>query len=148
MVEGLFEMIRSGQEDKVQNLLAMIRANASMASIAAAIEEGIKSPEASQKRKRSISSSTSPKDRADARDWKGSDGHPGQRDTIPEARASGSETTTPNSASQPAPHWIPPSSDSIRITDLTLGSNEQPRLAVDLDLVRIFFGVLTNLAHS
>jgi hypothetical protein len=140
MVEGLFEMIRSGQEDKVQNLLAMIRANASMASIATAIEEGIKSPEPSQKRKRSVSSSTSPKDRANAGDWRGSDGHPGQRDTIPEAGASGSETTTSNSASQPAPHWIPSSNDSIRIPDLTLGSNEQPRLVVGLDLVRIFFG--------
>jgi hypothetical protein len=147
MVEGLFEMIRSGQEDKVQNLLAMIRATASMASIAAAIEEGIKSPKASLKRKRSVSSSTSPKDHADAGDWRGSDGHPGQRDTIPEARVSGSETTTSNSASQPAPHWIP-SYDSTRMTDLTLGSNEQPQLVVGLDLVRIFFGVLTNLAHS
>jgi hypothetical protein len=148
MVEGLFEIIRSGQEGRVQNLLAMIRANASMASIATAIEEGIKSPMASLKRKRSVSSSTSPKDHAaDAGDWRGSDGHPGQRDTIPEARVSGSETTTSNSASQPAPHWIP-SYDSTRITDLTLGSNEQPRLVVGLDLVRIFFGVLTNLAHS
>jgi hypothetical protein len=147
MVEGLFEMIRSGQEDNVQNLLAMIRANASMASIAAAIEEDIKSPKASLKRKRSVSSSTSPKDRPDAGDWRGSDGHAGQCDTIPEARASGSESTTSHSASQPAPHWIP-SNDSPRITDLTLGSNEQPRLVVGLDLVRIFFGVLTNLVHS
>jgi hypothetical protein len=143
MVEGLFEMIRSGQEGEVQNLLAMIRANASMASIAAAIEAGIKSLEVSQKRERSVSSSTSPKDRTDAGDWRGSDGHPFQRDTIPEVGVSRSETTTSNSASEPAPHWIP----STEITDLTLGSSDQPWPVLGLDQVRIFVRALTNLAH-
>jgi hypothetical protein len=146
MVEGLFEVIRSGQEDKVQNLLAMIRANAPMASISATIEASIKSPEASPKRKRSVSSSTSPKDRTDAGDWRGSDGHPCQRNAIPEAGASRSETTTSDSVSQPAPHWIP-SNDSIGITDLTLGSSDQPRPVLGHDQVRIFDRVLTDLAH-
>lgn len=139
-------MIRSDQEDKVQNLLAMIRANAPMASIAATIEAGIKSLEASQKQKRSVSSSTSPKDRTDAGDRRGSDSHPSQHNTIPEAGASRSETTTSDSVSQPAPHWIP-SSDSIEITDLTLGSSNQPRSVLGLDQVRIFDRALTNLAH-
>jgi hypothetical protein len=146
MVEGLFEMIRSGQEDKVQNLLAMIRANAPMASIAATIEAGIKSPEASPKRKRSVSSSASPKDRTDVGDWRGSDGHPRQRNTIPEAGASRSETTTSDSVSQPAPHWIP-SNNSIGITHLTLGSSDQPRPVLGHDQVRIFDRALTDLAH-
>jgi hypothetical protein len=146
MVEGLFEMIRSGQEDKVQNLLAMICANAPMASIAATIEAGVKSLEASQKRTRSVSSSTSPKDPTDAGDWRGSDGHPCQRDAIPDAGASRSETTTSNSASQPAPHWIS-SNDSVGITDLTLGSGDQPRPVLDFDQVRIFVRALTSLTH-
>ena len=140
------KLIRSGQEDKVQNLLAMIRANASMASMATTIEAGIKSLEASQKRKRSVSSSPSPKDRADAGDWRG--GHPCQRNTIPEAGASGSETTTSNSASQSAPHWIP-SNDSIGIIDLTSGSSDQPRPVLGLDhQVRIFVRVLINNCYA
>jgi hypothetical protein len=147
MVEGLFELIRSGQEDKVQNLLAMIRANAPMASVAATIEAGIESLEASQKRKRSVSSSASPKDRTDAGDWRGGDGHPFQRNTIPEAGASGSETTASNSISQPTPHWIPPSNDSMEITDLTLGPSDQPRPVLGLGQVRIFDRALTDLAH-
>ncbi len=149
MVEGLFEMIRSGQEDKVQNLLAMIRANASMASIAATVEAGVKSLEASQKRKRSASPSTtntSPTDRTDAGDWRRSGGHPCQRNIISEAGASRSETTTSNSVSQSVPHGIP-SNDSMGITDLALGSSEQPRPVLGLDQVRIFDEALTNLAH-
>jgi len=142
MVEGLFKMIRSGQEDKVQELLAMIRANASMASMATAIEAGIKSLEASQKRKRSTSSSPSPKDRADTGDWRG--GHPCQRNTVPEAGESGSGTGTSNSASQSAPHWIP-SSDSIGITNLTSGSSDQPQPVLGLDhQVRTFVRLTNN----
>ena len=132
-------MIRSGQEDKVQNLLAMIRANASMASISATIEAGVKGLEASQKRKRSVSSSTSPKDRTDAGDSTG--------DTIPEVGASRSEAATSNSASQSAPHWIPSPNDSIGITDLTLVSSDQPQPELGPEQVRIFVRALTNPAH-
>lgn len=59
MVDGLFEVIRSGGERQVQDLLELIRADAPMAEIAAAVEETLETSQPGQKRKWSVSESGS-----------------------------------------------------------------------------------------
>lgn len=59
MVDGLFEVIRSGGERQVQDLLQLIRADAPMAEIAAAVEDTLEPSQPGQKRKWSASESGS-----------------------------------------------------------------------------------------
>ena len=58
-MQGLFEVIRSGEEGNVQDLLTLIRAEAPMAEIAAKVEDDLESSRAGQKRKWSVSDSGS-----------------------------------------------------------------------------------------
>lgn len=59
MMEGLFELIRSGGERNVQDLLALIRSNAPVEEVAALIEDGLETAHVGQKRKLSVSDSGS-----------------------------------------------------------------------------------------
>ncbi len=60
MMEGLFEVVRSGEESSVQELLALIRAEAPMAQIAAKVEDNLEGSQPGQKRKWSVSDTESP----------------------------------------------------------------------------------------
>ena len=54
-MEGLFEIIRTGEESSVQDLLALIRTQAPLADIAAKVEMDLNSSHSGQKRKWSVS---------------------------------------------------------------------------------------------
>jgi hypothetical protein len=136
MVEGLFEMIRSGEESKVQELLAMIRANEPMPSIAAKIEASLKTSEGSQKRKRTISPSAMVKDDMSAAGQSGSDVHMGQTDLSPRGGWIRSESAASTTASQPAWHRVTSSNDSIGSTGHTSGMDDQSKQIFDHAQVR------------
>ena len=136
MVEGLFEMIRSSEESKVQELLAMIRANASMSSIAAMVEANLKTSDGSQKRKKSVSSSALSQEDTGAAEHSGSDVDMGQTDPSPQPGLIGSEPDPSWSASRPAPHWVTSPSDSIEFTGPALESLGQSPPILDLAQVR------------
>jgi hypothetical protein len=136
MVEGLFEMIRSGEEGKVQELLAMIHANAPIGSIAAIIEASMKSPEGSQKRKRGVSSSASSKEGIGPADRSKSDDDTERSDARPQDGLIEHETTESRSVSRPASHQATSSDGSIGVTGLALGSDDQSHPILDLAQVR------------
>jgi hypothetical protein len=140
-MEGLFEMIRSGEEGKVQELLDMIRADAYIGSIAAKIEANMKSPEGSQKRKRSVSSASS-KEESGAAHRSGSDDHDARR----QAGRIEPETVASDSASQPTPYRVTSSGGSIGLTGLTLGLDDQPHPIPDLAQVRASISILAFAA--
>jgi hypothetical protein len=119
MVDGLFEMIRSGEESKVQELLAMIRANAPMSSIAAKVKASLKTSEGSQKRKRMV------KDDISAAGQSGSDVHMDQTDLSPRGEWIGSESAASTATSRPALHRVTSSNDSIGSTGHTSGMDDQ-----------------------
>lgn len=131
MVEGLFEMIRSSEESKVQELLAMIRANAPMSSIAAKVEASLKISEGSQKRKRTISPSAIVKDDVSAAGQSGSDAHMDQTDLSPRGGWIGSESTASTTASRPASHRVTASNDSIGSTGHTSWMGDQSNQIFD-----------------
>ena len=142
MVEGLFEMIRSSEEGKVQELLAMIHAKASIGSIAAIIEASTKGPEGSQKRKRSVSSSASSKEGTGVANRIKTDDDTEQSDTRPQDRLIEPETAASRSVSRPAPNQVTSSDGSIGVTGLTLGSDDQFHPIIDLAHVRAPFSGL------
>lgn len=136
MVEGLFEMIRSGEESKIQELLAMIRANAPMSSIAAKVDASLKTSEGSQKRKRTISPSAIVKDNISAAGQSGSDVHMDQTDLSPRGGWIGSESAASTIASQPASHRVTTSDDSIGSTGHTSWMDGQSNQIFDHAQVR------------
>jgi hypothetical protein len=136
MVDGLFEMIRSGEESKVQELLAMIRANAPMLSIAATVKASLKTSEGSQKRKRTVSPSAMVKDDISAAGQSGSDVHMDQTDLSPRGGWIGSESAASATASRPASHRIASSNDSTGSTSHTSGMDDQSNQIFDHAQVR------------
>ena len=138
MLDGLFEMIRSGDDGKVQELLAMIRDNASLSTVAATVEANLKTSDGSQKRKRSASPSpvSEELDKALA-EQSGSDVHMGE--TVPSPQAS----LLPSAAAPSKLLSIPatrrgPSADSIGFRRPSLGSESQSRPITDITEVRNF----------
>jgi hypothetical protein len=146
MVEGLFEMLRSGEEAKVQELLAMIRENASMGSIAAKIEAGMKAPEGSQKRKRSVSSSALSKEGMSAEDQTGSEDQTERHNKRPPTGSIGPKRATSRSAPRPAPRRVTSPNDSLGVTGLTLASDDHSYPIIDLAQVGAFVGGLARVA--
>lgn len=136
MVDGLFEMIRSGEESKVQELLAMIRADAPMSSIAAKAKASLKTSEGSQKRKRTISPSTMVKDDISAEGQSRSDILMDQTDLSPRGEWIGSESAASTTTSRPALHRVTSSNDSIGSTDHTSGMDDQFNQIFNHDQVR------------
>jgi hypothetical protein len=136
MVEGLFEMIRSGEESKVQELLAMIHANAPMSSVAAKVEASLRTSEGSQKRKRMISPSAIVKDDISAAGQSVSDVHMDQTDLSPRGGWIGSESAASTTVSQPTSHRATSSHDTIGSTGHTSGMDDQPNQIFDHAKVR------------
>jgi hypothetical protein len=136
MMESLFEMIRSGDESKVQELLAMIRANVPMGSIAAKVEASMNGPEGLQKRKRSVSPSTSSKGGTSAGDQSGSDYRMEQRGVRPWAGSVEPETAGSRSVSRQAPHRVISSSVSPSLIGPTLALDDKSYPIIDLAQVR------------
>jgi hypothetical protein len=118
-------MIRSDEESKVQELLAMIRANAPMSSIAAKVEASLKTSGGSQKRKRTISPSAIVQDDISAAGQSGSDVHMDQTDLTPRSGWIESESATSTTVSGPASHRVTSSRDSIGSTGHTSGMDDQ-----------------------
>jgi hypothetical protein len=136
MVEGLFEVIRSGEESKIQELLAMIRANAPVSSIAAKVEASLKISRGSQKRKRTISPSATVKDDISAAGQSGSDVHMDQTDLSPPGGWIGSESAASTTTSRPASHRVTTSNDSIGSTGHTSWMDDQSNQMFDHAQVR------------
>lgn len=138
MVQGLFEILRSSEEGKVQELLAMIRANASMTSIAAAVEASTMTSEGSLKRKRSVSSSASSREGTDGVKRTGSDDHTKPSHTLSQGVLTESETAASRSTSAPEPYQLTSSEQPIGDDALTFGSDDQPHPIFELAQVRAF----------
>jgi hypothetical protein len=136
MVQGLFEIIRSNEEGKAQELLAMIRANASMTSIAAAVEASAMTSERSLKRKRSVSSSASSREGTDGVKRTGSDDHTKPSHTLSPGALTESETAASRPTSAPAPYQLTSSKESIGDGALTFGSDHQSHPIFELAQVR------------
>lgn len=138
MVEGLFEMIRSADEGKVQELLAMIRGNASMGSIADKIEASMKSPAGSQKRKRSVSSSGMSKDGMSTGERSGDDDQTERRDVPPPTDSVDPTTPTSRSTSRPTLRPVTSPNDLAGVSGLTLATHDDSHHIIDLAQVRAF----------
>jgi len=145
MVEGLFEMIRSGEESKIQELLAMIRANAPMSAIAAKVEASLKTSEGSQKRKRTISPSAIVKDNISAAGQSGGDVHMDQTDLSPRGGWIGSESAASTTASWRASHRVTTSNDSIGSTGHTSWMDDQSNQIFDHAQVRALIPLPAHL---
>jgi hypothetical protein len=129
-------MIRSSEESKVQELLAMIRANAPISSIAARVEASLKTSEGSQKRKRTISPSAIVNDDISTAGQSGGDVHMDQTDLSLRGGWIGSESAASTTVSRPALHRVTSSNDSVGSTGHTSGMEDQYNQIVDHTQVR------------
>lgn len=132
LVEGLFEMIRSSDESNVQELLAMIRANASIGSIAATVEASTKGRPGSQKRKRSVSPLASSKEGASVAERNRTDEHVEGYHVYPYTGSVESDVAASRSASLPGPPTVTSSRESLDVTGFAPASDSQSSPIIDV----------------
>lgn len=116
----------------------MIRANASMGSIAAKIEASRLGPEGSQKRKRSISPFASSQEGTSAADRSGTGDYTERRHPRPWTGSAEPQMAASRSSSLPDPPGLTSSSESLGFASLALASDDQSLPIIDVAQVRRF----------